>query len=96
MCTPPDIMIFTEAYKSVMSTQFQEDRFEIKKIENGENRDGIRNFSFFIKSIGIKNDLTEVVFYFKLGYKDSNLEMLESESSALPFGDSPLRVVIIK
>ena len=26
----------------------------------------------------------------KLGYKDSNLEMLESESSALPFGDSPL------
>ena len=25
----------------------------------------------------------------KLGYKDSNLEMLESESSALPFGDSP-------
>ena len=24
-----------------------------------------------------------------LGYKDSNLEMLESESSALPFGDSP-------
>ncbi len=46
MCTPQDIMIFTEAYKSVMSTQFQEDRFEIKKIENGENRDGIRNFSF--------------------------------------------------
>ncbi len=28
-------------------------------------------------------------FYFELGYKDSNLEMLESESSALPFGDSP-------
>ena len=27
---------------------------------------------------------------FKLGYKDSNLEMLESESSALPFGDSPI------
>ena len=26
----------------------------------------------------------------KLGYKDSNLEMLESESSALPFGDSPI------
>lgn len=44
MCTPPDILIFTEAYKSVMSTQFPEDRFEIKKIENGENKDGIRNF----------------------------------------------------
>ena len=26
----------------------------------------------------------------KLGYKDSNLEMTESESVALPFGDSPL------
>ena len=24
------------------------------------------------------------------GYKDSNLEMTESESVALPFGDSPL------
>lgn len=30
---------------------------------------------------------------YKLGYKDSNLEMTESESVALPFGDSPkLRV----
>ena len=27
--------------------------------------------------------------FVQLGYKDSNLEMLESESSALPFGDSP-------
>jgi hypothetical protein len=26
----------------------------------------------------------------RLGYKDSNLEMTESESVALPFGDSPL------
>ena len=26
----------------------------------------------------------------QLGYKDSNLEMTESESVALPFGDSPL------
>ena len=26
----------------------------------------------------------------KQGYKDSNLEMTESESVALPFGDSPL------
>lgn len=33
---------------------------------------------------------TYVSELFKLGYKDSNLEMLESESSALPFGDSPL------
>ena len=26
----------------------------------------------------------------QLGYKDSNLEMTESESVALPFGDSPI------
>ena len=26
----------------------------------------------------------------QLGYKDSNLEMTESESVALPFGDSPM------
>ncbi len=28
-------------------------------------------------------------FVSKQGYKDSNLEMTESESVALPFGDSP-------
>ena len=28
----------------------------------------------------------------KQGYKDSNLEMTESESGALPFGDTPLSV----
>lgn len=44
MCTPPDIMIFTDAYKTVLSAQFSEDRFEIKKIENGESKDGIYNF----------------------------------------------------
>ena len=27
----------------------------------------------------------------KLAHKDSNLEMTESESVALPFGDSPMR-----
>ena len=30
----------------------------------------------------------------ELGYKDSNLEMTESESVALPFGDSPLSFVL--
>ena len=29
-------------------------------------------------------------FLFQQGYKDSNLEMTESESVALPFGDSPM------
>ncbi len=38
-----------------------------------------------------KNPLTEPVKGFTVqGYKDSNLEMTESESVALPFGDSPL------
>ncbi len=31
---------------------------------------------------------------FKLGYKDSNLEMTESESVALPFGDTPMKSTI--
>ena len=30
-----------------------------------------------------------ISFDIKQGYKDSNLEMTESESVALPFGDSP-------
>ena len=29
-----------------------------------------------------------------LGYKDSNLEMTESESVALPFGDSPIHITL--
>ena len=36
--------------------------------------------------------LFSILFIAKQGYKDSNLEMLESESSALPFGDSPIFV----
>ena len=30
----------------------------------------------------------------KQGYKDSNLEMTESESVALPFGDSPIFLIV--
>ena len=33
---------------------------------------------------------------FKQRYQDSNLEMLESESSALPFGDSAKLLIINK
>ena len=33
---------------------------------------------------------TFLSFFIKQGYKDSNLEMTESESVALPFGDSPI------
>ena len=32
----------------------------------------------------------------KLGYKDSNLEMTESESVALPFGDTPMFVQLTR
>ena len=31
----------------------------------------------------------------KLAHKDSNLEMTESESVALPFGDSPLFTICL-
>ena len=31
----------------------------------------------------------------KQGYKDSNLEMTESESGALPFGDTPMSFIMI-
>jgi hypothetical protein len=37
-----------------------------------------------------KNKFHWKLIFLKLGYQDSNLEMLESESSALPFGDSPM------
>lgn len=43
-CTPPDIRIFTKAYESYVKGVFPEDIFEIRKIENGEKRDGIYNF----------------------------------------------------
>lgn len=45
ICSPPDIRIFTKAYESVMRNVFPEDTFEIRRIDNGENRDGI--FDFF-------------------------------------------------
>ena len=50
----------------------------------------IRWFSIDIQQMSSDTYVSEL---FKLGYKDSNLEMLESESSALPFGDSPSYVL---
>ncbi len=50
-------------------------------------------FSFFsiCMSVFLQNKKSRKQFLdFQLGYKDSNLEMTESESVALPFGDSPL------
>ena len=34
-----------------------------------------------------------MVLFKELAHKDSNLEMTESESVALPFGDGPLLIV---
>ena len=42
----------------------------------------ISNFQVFVNNF--------FKFFIKQGYKDSNLEMTESESVALPFGDSPV------
>ena len=47
------------------------------------------------KSCEQKKD-TWSVFLLKQRYQDSNLEMLESESSALPFGDSAILWYVIK
>ena len=46
----------------------------------------ISNFQVFVNNF--------FKFFIKQGYKDSNLEMTESESVALPFGDSPICFVL--
>lgn len=43
-CTPPEIIIFTKAYKNIAMAQFPQDRFEVRQIENGEDKKGIENF----------------------------------------------------
>lgn len=42
-CTPPDIMVVTEAYHSVFSQAYQGSDLELRKIENGEDKKGIYN-----------------------------------------------------
>ncbi len=44
MCTAPNIMVFTECYQSVLMPAYTTEKFEVKKIENGEKGDGIYNF----------------------------------------------------
>lgn len=44
LCTPPDILLFTKAYEGIMKKSFSEDKFEVRRIENGEKKDGIYNF----------------------------------------------------
>ena len=44
MCTAPNVRIFTEAYKERMEEIFKDDKYAIRKIENGEKKLGIYNF----------------------------------------------------
>lgn len=46
VCSPPEIHIFSKPYKAVGEKHFPSDLFEIRKIENGDNNDGIKNFLF--------------------------------------------------
>ena len=42
-----------------------------------------------------KQKTQQILLSLKQGYKDSNLEMTESESVALPFGDSPKNLNVL-
>ena len=46
VCSPPEIHIFSKPYKEIGENHFPSDLFEIRKIENGENGTGIRDFLF--------------------------------------------------
>ncbi len=51
--------------------------------------------SFLLLQFFVIKNLTESFCQVhSLGYKDSNLEMTESESVALPFGDSPIHITL--
>lgn len=44
MCTPPDIMIISKAYSKLYEDMYSADKYEIRKIDNGENKEGIHSF----------------------------------------------------
>ena len=43
-CTPPDIRVIPKAYAAVYAGQYSQNNFELRKIENGEDKKGIYNF----------------------------------------------------
>ena len=43
-CTPPEVLIVTDPYLPVYKENYSKDGFEIRTIENGENKKGIYNF----------------------------------------------------
>ena len=62
MCSPPNILLFTDAYKENFSKQFNNEKFEIRKIENGIKKDGIYNFlgsTFYLNGACGVNILSE-------------------------------------
>jgi len=66
MCTPPDIMIISKAYSKLYEPMYPADKFEIRKIENGKNKDGIYNFlgsTFYLNGacgVAILSDQTAI------------------------------------
>ncbi len=44
MCTPPDILVIPKAYAHVYAGTYSQGDYELKKIENGEDKKGIYNF----------------------------------------------------
>lgn len=65
-CLPPDILVFTKAYAEVMKLSFPEDKFEIRKIENGPDKLGIYNFlgsTFYLNGacgVGVLSEQTAI------------------------------------
>ena len=52
-CTPPDIMVVTEAYKSVYEKSMQNSNQELRKIENGkEKRESIISWEIVSSLMG--------------------------------------------
>lgn len=43
-CTPPDILVIPKAYAHVYAGIYSKDDYELRKIENGEDKKGIYNF----------------------------------------------------
>lgn len=43
-CMPPDIRLFTKAYKPQAEKQFADDVYEIRRVLNGDDKKGIYNF----------------------------------------------------
>ena len=64
LCTPPDIMIISKPYAKPYEAMYPANRFEIRKIENGEDKKGIYNFLgsiFYLNgACGIKINFEEI------------------------------------